>query len=100
MAETKFNPNAIRKLGEEIKRKYVHDWQAIHDAVWRTHAGQPKEQVRNWYERRWMPPAPTDRLLVVAGELRSTVRPSGTGASGSKRRSGRPVIVRWAASPS
>src|SRR6266516_2176783 len=35
-----------------------------------------------------------------AGEPRSTVRPSGTGASGSKRRSGRPLIVRWAASPS
>jgi hypothetical protein len=58
------------------------------------------DEVGNWYERPWMPPAPTDRLLVVAGELRSTVRPSGTGASGSKRRLGRPVIVRWAASPS
>ena len=58
------------------------------------------DEVSDWYERPWMPPAPTDRLLVVAGELRSTVRPSGTGASGSKRRLGRPVIVRWAASPS
>jgi len=47
-----------------------------------------------------MPPAPTDRLPVMAGGPRSTVRPSGTGASGSKRRLGRPVIVRWAASPS
>ena len=45
MAETKFNPNAIRKLGEEIKRKYVHDWQAIHDAVWRTHAGSPRSRL-------------------------------------------------------
>jgi hypothetical protein len=51
MAEIKLNPNAIRKLGEEIKRKYVHDWQAIHDAVWRTHAGQPKENVRTAIKR-------------------------------------------------
>jgi hypothetical protein len=60
----------------------------------------PLQRIGNWYERRWMPPAPTDRLLVVAGGPRSTVRPSGTGASGSKRRLGRPLIVRWAASPS
>jgi hypothetical protein len=60
----------------------------------------PLQEVGNWYESPWMPPVPTDRLLVVAGGLRSTVRPSGTGASGSKRRLGRPVIVAWAASPS
>jgi hypothetical protein len=58
------------------------------------------DPVGNWYERRWMPPVPADRLPVMAGGPRSTVRPSGTGASGSKRRLGRPVIVRWAASPS
>jgi hypothetical protein len=63
-------------------------------------AVDPLQRVGSWYERPWMPPVPTDRLLVVAGGLRSTVRPSGTGASGSKRRLGRPVIVRWAASPS
>src|SRR4030095_5431260 len=47
-----------------------------------------------------MPPALTDRLVGGPGWPRSTVRPSGTGASGSKPRLGRPVIVRWAASPS
>jgi hypothetical protein len=58
------------------------------------------ENVGNWYERRWVPPVLTDRLVGGPGWPRSTVRPSGTGASGSKRRLGRPVIVRWAASPS
>jgi hypothetical protein len=62
--------------------------------------GAALDRVGNWYERRWMPPASTDRLVGGPGWLRSTVRPSGTGASGSKRRLGRPVIVRWAASPS
>src|SRR4029453_3106801 len=60
----------------------------------------PLQRVGNWYERPWMPPAPTDRLPVVAGGPRSTVRPSGTGASGGKRRLGGAGIVRWAASPS
>lgn len=44
--QVKLNPNAIRQMGEQVKQEYVRAWQTIHDDVWRTHAGQPKEQVR------------------------------------------------------
>ena len=55
-------------------------------------AVQPLERVVIPYERRWMPAVTlTDSTLVVSG-LVSTVRPSGTGAFGSRRRMGRPFL--------
>ncbi len=55
-------------------------------------AVDPFERVRIPYERRQMPPVTHDRPDAEASRPVSTVRPSGTGASGSKRRSGRPFI--------
>jgi hypothetical protein len=62
--EHTINDAAIRKVAERAKRKYVHAWQAIHDDVWRTHAGQPKEKVRAAIKRH-----PTTRKLEPSNDM-------------------------------
>ena len=54
------------------------------------------ERVCNRYEKVQMRPVTLDRLDDGGVPVGEYVQPSGTGASESRRRSGRPVFDRWA----
>jgi hypothetical protein len=64
MAQVKLNPNAMRKIGEQAKRKTVDALKKVQDDVFRTHAGQPKDRVRTALKARM-----ASRGLTPNGEM-------------------------------
>lgn len=64
MAQIKLNPSALRKIGEQAKRKTVDALNAVQDDVFRTHAGESKEKIRAALKSRM-----TSRGMTPSDEL-------------------------------